>query len=45
MYIAYEVLEGLTGTVVECSTQNKKIKGLIPANGTMSQKTARKFSY
>jgi hypothetical protein len=45
MYIAYEVLEGLSGTVVECSTQNTKIKGLGPANGSRRDKITENVSY
>jgi hypothetical protein len=43
MYIANEVLEGLSGTVVECSTQNTKIKGLNPANGSRRYKITENF--
>jgi hypothetical protein len=40
MFHTYEVLVGLSGIVVECSTQNTKIKGMGPANGSRRDKIA-----
>jgi hypothetical protein len=36
----YDVLEGIGGKVAECLTQNTKIKGLNPANGSRRDKIA-----